>query len=355
METESLVDLIDKGIIKPLIGHPTDYADLPHFDSILQRKPPSVWARGDELAHRFAYAADYWRDARKALPLSKLTKVRWVREKWKNQNPALSGRALTEKVEMELCTNYVDLCIFGFEEQAQLILQLEDPSVMARKLIELNELATYPQLIGVGGTPHYGLNDRRVVEAARQLSAIRGDVKFFSREASLLLDGLKLSIPETIDAETVLSFHQENLAPRLWSAVATLEEEVRSNISPLNEIGTIDASLKAEQLITDAIAEVKSLDHGRKRRAASKWISVGLQTTSTIAISLAAAHAGLLPWQSLLAGLAVTNYANKNRPFDAGIQAIESKLSDWWMRTKTSQLATQLWQIQQWKDARHIR
>src|SRR5206468_8722214 len=106
------------------------------------------------------------------------------------------------------------------------VYEQENPSIMARRLIGLNEMLTYPKLIGVEGTPHYGISDKRSINAARENSLIPGDVNYFPPEASLLLDRLNLSFPATVDAGTVLAFHKEGLATRLWDSVAALEHDI---------------------------------------------------------------------------------------------------------------------------------
>jgi hypothetical protein len=350
MEWENFLELCDNGIIKPIIGHPTEYANLPHLDSLLRRHPPSVWARGDEVAHYQAGATAFWDQARKVLPLKDLLKVRWVREKWKRQYPHLAGRSLTQQIEIELCTNYVNLCIFGYENAANTLLQSRDAGLIARKLLEWNEVATYPQLLGVGGTMNYGAESKRHVEAAiAQLSPVTFDGSFLGEHVHLLLQGLDLTLPSQLDADTVKSFHAEGLAHHLWAAMEALEQELRKGI--MGDFGgpIIDVSLHTEEIIQKAMAEVKSITYDRQRRRVDNGVSYVMKSISIAAIASTTNLLEIGTVGALLAGVSATGFAARTSPFDKTVQRIERAIADWIMSAEFSSLATHIWWVRRWR------
>lgn len=130
MPLEYVLELQRNGIVRPIIGHPTDYAELSHLDPILALDPPSLWARGDEVAHVYGRAAEHWDTAREVLPFDDILRVPWVRAKWSEQRPRTSQLDLDERIRVEVSTNFVNLCIFGFEPLARSIAELKSASVL---------------------------------------------------------------------------------------------------------------------------------------------------------------------------------------------------------------------------------
>jgi hypothetical protein len=352
MHVEDFIELYDKGVARALIGHPVEYSNLKHFDPILRRRPPSVWARGDELAHRFAKAADYWKDARRLLPLSRICKLKWVRSKWKRHYPHLSGRALTNQIEIEVCTNYVDLCIFGWEPLAQFILEVPNPSWVAKRLLELNETITYPQLLGIGGTFNYGVQETHLMNSIRSQSLVPVQARLIGKEARILLDGLSLTFPQFTDAETVLSFHKASLAPKLWSTMKDLEKQLAKPAAALRLGSLAEASQKTEELISMALNDVRSIAFADARRRIGKEVSFCVKSGSIATIALASRLSGVLGLLgSALAGIAVSEFAATTKPFDQLVSGIEDAITDWIMSKKFTPLATHLWWIQEWKES----
>ena len=359
MPLAQLVELVDCGIVRPIIGHPTDYAGLSHFDPILRRKlrVPSVWARGDEVAHSYADAAAHWEEARKVLPLEDLARLPAARNKWQRQFPFLRGEALTDRVKVEVCTNYVDLCIFGWQPLARRLADLSDHRWMFRRLLELNEVATYPHLIGAAGTVNYGLADASDVEAAKRELLIAGKVEVIGPEASLLTSGLNIRFPSEMTTDALVAFHEADMASRLWRALQLLERKVaEAEVGP----SLVDASARAAVVFEEAERHATdiafALDRRRLRKQVHHSVDAITKLGSTAGIGLAAlsTHA-LSPIAAILAGIAASKYISDIDFVREELTRIDESITDRLLGRKFSSLATQLWWIHEWSRGRDNR
>lgn len=350
MPISRFVELQDRGLLKPFIGHPTRYADLKHLDPILERRPPSVWARGDEVAHAYANAAEYWKEARRELPLDSITRIKWVRDKWRRHYPALDSRTLTAQLKTEVCTNYVDLCIFGFRPLARRLLDLKNPSWFTRRLLELNEVATYPHLLGAGGIPNYRVEDAKIIETLKRQLLLCGDVRYLGQEAKILLDGLALSSPEMLSAESVMEFHRTGTAAKLWKALEELERQVaqfqaQPDIEPL-----LGASVYATDRVRDAVRIATSItyeiDRQRIERPVGRIVDCCFKIASGVGIGLAALRmGGFAPFAAVMAGAGGASFLSRLRMSDELISAVDREITDWIMSQRFGKLATNFWWI----------
>lgn len=139
----------------PLIGHPTDYTDS-CFKELFELNPPSVWARGISLMNVFNMNFE---NAQEVLPLKRIAAFSNVRKNWRWHYPHATEEQLTKNIIRELSTLYADLVVFGFQDVANNLVELGIPDYQLVKYLNgLNELLTYPNLFGLGGTPVFDYN-----------------------------------------------------------------------------------------------------------------------------------------------------------------------------------------------------
>jgi hypothetical protein len=345
MDMKAFLQLCDHGLITPMIGHPQQYADRAHLDPILQRKPASIWARGDEVAHAYANAKEYWKEARRILPLNKIHNLKWVRAKWCRQYGYLDGKVLSDQIDIEICTNYVNLCIFGFERFARTITETQQPSLIAKRLIEANEVATYPQLLGVGGSINYGLSDAPLIQNVRKQFLLDVDTTYVSETPSILLNGLGVSFPSQINAETIKRFHADGMPRHLQKAWSGFEQAIRAKGK--DAAGVFKASSQVEETLHDALRLIRSNTYNLRRTKLAKISDNIVKTSSIAGIAGAALAANLNPIAALLAGFSITGFVAKNtRAEKMAVDAIV----DFCLSMKQPGYAAHLWWIDKWKS-----
>jgi hypothetical protein len=347
-----LLTLVDRGCIQPIIGHPAHYARKPFFDDLLSFDPPSVWARGDELARRFANADEYWAMTPSVLPLPQMCAVKWVRAKFRRHFPSLSEKSLSERIATELCTNFVDLCIYGYEPLARDIAGLSDHDWSARRILEISELLTYPTLMGLGGTANYGLASSAAIDeaiSAGQLSTT--DVREIPPEAQILLDGLSINVPSNLNADLVVQFHHDGMAKPLWHALEELETQVAASAGESGSL--VDSAVVAERLMNATMRELRGVGFRRQIGQSQRqlpWVDLTVKVGAAALLTVAT-HAPIgSDWMTdALAGaqFAGTLYALK---FADRITArVERRVSEAITARTSSRLATQLWWLTEWR------
>ncbi|WP_410628185.1 hypothetical protein [Amycolatopsis sp. cmx-8-4] len=354
MKWDQFLALVERGCVQPIIGHPSHYARKAHINDLFSFKPPSVWARGDELARRFANADEHWEVAQRVLPLEEMVREAWVHAKYKKHFPHLTEKNLRERIATEICTNYVDLCIYGYEPIATGLATLPDRAWSVRRLLEASELLTYPTLMGLGGTPNYGISAPvAVAEAAGSEYLCLPEIRQFGPEVQLLLEGLALQVPTTMDVDTLVQFHQDGMARHLWSALQNLEYRVATaQATELDEL--VDSAVVAEQIIQSTLQDVRGVTFGSLRSAARRrvhpWTDLTVKLGSTLGVT-AAAHGPLgLDWlNAALAGAQFAGLMFAFKGYDRLTAAAEKRLVEHLMRRKTSSLAVQLWWLSNWQ------
>ncbi|MFJ2158282.1 hypothetical protein [Streptomyces sp. NPDC087856] len=350
---ENLIEFCRMGVIQPIIGHPVHYADKPHFDELFRMRPPSVWARGDELAQRFASGAEYWELARHVLPMDEYCQVPWVLAKWRKHFPRLPGLDLRHRIEMEICTNFVDLCIFGYESMVRDIARVPDRSWAVRRILELSELLTYPSLMGCGGTANYGLASSTAIrEAIRHNYLGDNRPRFIGHEIDVLLSGISLTVPSQLQGQAVRRFHQSGMSRRLWRALEELEGAVAED--RIN--GLTQSAHAASEIVESAIREIHRPEFlpGRMQQSGTPnmWVDMTMKVGSATALS-AVAHGPLgQDWiTAALSGISVVGLLTSLRSFDRAILKVEEKISESVAARNTSRLAVELWWLTEWRTA----
>lgn len=354
LKWDDLLELAERGCLQPVIGHPTHYAKKGHFDELLELGPPSVWARGDELARGFAGADEYWDIARALLPLEAMVQVPWLRQKYAAHFPRLGAQDLSERIEIELCTNFVDLCIYGYEPLARDLGALPDHDWSTRRILEVSELLTYPTLMGMGGTPNYGLSTDGAVRVAERHQYLgRVQYRELGVEAPILLEGLSISVPDQMGPSDVVQFHKDGMADHLWKALSALEHEVV--VAQKESMGgLLDAAATAQEIVQQTLREVRGVVYGSERsrihQSILPQVDLTMKVGSAVALTLAA-HGPLgLDWTSAIlggTGAAGTLWAIKK--FDSATARVEESLAERIASRGSSRLASQLWWLSGWK------
>ena len=341
LDLDTLVELSRKRIIIPLIGHPSDYANRPHLNSILELEPPAVWPRGLALLESLR-KEDLFDEAAKRLPLKQMASLPSVKQKWRMHHSRYSAAQLRRKIEEELMTNYIDLIVFGHREIAERIVATSDPNAVATLLLLTNEILTYPLLFGIGGTPNYPasydgqiVGSQLVTPLAKKLAVIPGDLE-------ILLKGLRIEITGNIDADTISDFHKHGLSKHLWKAIGSFER-VAGRARRLDD--TFDSAEYLQKRVKEAIRDVQDSLFERKRqnvRNRIKWYfraggaSIGFAVGTWFApLQVAATIGGGLPW-------ILENITH--------IRLLEEWLTDLAMSEEYSPGVAHLWHLKSWSD-----
>jgi hypothetical protein len=161
------LELARAGILFPIVAWPKDYGSeetaylRPLFDSTV-RTTVSMPVRGYKMVDLMG-ANRFFEQARRDSRLSELATLPQLKEKWATQFPtaAFSDDRLKSRVLTELHNNFVDLCIYGYEEVAMAAIEEPDPTIRAQTLLQSSELLTYPSLIGLDGRAQYRMNTRK--------------------------------------------------------------------------------------------------------------------------------------------------------------------------------------------------
>lgn len=358
MTVEEVVNLQRGGFVRPIIGHPSDYAGLDHLDELLEMRPPSVWARGDELAHVFADAASFWDEVRTDVPVQEMARIDWVRAKWRRHYPSATERSLTEKIEIELGTNYVDLCVFGFAPLARQIVELGDAAWSARRLLEVNEVATYPQLIGAGGTVNYGIRDAAAIEAAQRDLLLRPAARFLGPEARIITTGLGLPTAPRLDTEALREFHRRGSADRLWKTFSILESELSTQgDTDGDDVALRDAASRAAEAVEAALRESQGLAYELERTEVDKRVGAAAQVFKVApaagVVAAATTRFGYNPLAATIAGISVlggTHVASQLAPIRDRLRELDDLIVDRLMSRKFPPLVTQFWWLRRSSD-----
>ena len=180
------------------------------------------------------------------------------------------------RIDNEVKINYVDLCIYGYEELATSFAQ-ENWGI--RKILEFSERIVYPSLIGLGGTPNYGLNGAKSTKMAKGIRVPK--IAEIGPELSFLADGLSLSVPNEFIPELLIEFHKDSMSKRLWKALKSLEDAVVEcgHQKPADiEIRAIIAS----QIIKESMQTLNSAFYQIKRRKIQSNINLGVDITTKL-------------------------------------------------------------------------
>jgi hypothetical protein len=348
LDIDSFVELARKGIVQPLIGHPTYYADAPHLDPILKLNPPSVWARGTTLLDVLG-RDKFFEEARQRLPLKKIAHIGWARQKWARHYPTSTDDILTKQIEVEVSTLYADLCAFGYTDIAHEIAMEHDPDIAIKKLLIATEILVYPLLMGIRGTPNYGVKDPSLIVGLRDSALIERvkhraqgipEAHFLSQNVKLLLEGLRIEFPKTIDAEAVLSFHKEDLSKKLWMALNQLESEATSD--HMDQEALLGKAETVERLIISEVSKA-ALSYALARDSTLKIVSPVFRVSAFAA--------------GFFMAFKVTGNVELSFSFGAltligGLRKAEEWIVEKILTKRFSPIAAHLWWIEEWKRKR---
>lgn len=248
---EELVKLAQLKIVQPIIGHPVYYAGKNHLGAIMELHPPSIWARGTELIMPIGGQA-YFEEAEHTIDLNAAVNLGWVRSKWQRHYPKLDEHELTERIKVELTTNYVDLCALGYRDALDEVFSSPVIRVQIERLLTLNQLIAYPKLMAADGTACYGTGDFPPINMIR---AERVDNKtvILNEVHAHLLRRLELEFPSQFTAEQLAEFHNDAASTRLWEVIKLLEEDLQDPDSEIDVLARY--ADQASAIIDEALDE----------------------------------------------------------------------------------------------------
>jgi hypothetical protein len=269
MDLNAFIELAKYGLVRPLIGHATYYAELPHFDPIFELKPPAIWDRSYAVVDAMG-KNELFEDGKKKLPLEKITNVPWIRKRWTNYYPVLSRQhtKFEERIKTDFVNYYVDLCIFGHKALADIIAYTPSANDVALQLIASTEVISDPWLIGLGGSPQYLFDPEQYVRDWQKRKFHKVKPFFIPQVAKCLLDELELSFPEKVSIDEILQFHRDNLSADLWRVISDLKKEVKTPTGELKEV-TTDIKAKFRE-VNQAFPSF--IEERRKWEKRLKWI-----------------------------------------------------------------------------------
>ncbi|MCI9230285.1 MAG: hypothetical protein HFH96_04105 [Lachnospiraceae bacterium] len=230
MTFDDFLTLSRKGIILPVIAHPTDYVNNDDFDELFELNPPSIWARGISLVNTFNMDFD---EAERVLPLKRIAAFTNVRKQWRRHYPDVSEQQLTQNIIRELSTLFADLMVFGYQDVLYNLVDLKIPEFqMVYYLKTLNELLTYPYLFGLGGTPV--IDYKRAKDKFSYSFPITGRKEtipdIISPSLRYILEDFDIYINDLSIAQLV-EYHQENYAEKMRQAIKNLQNSTETMFS----------------------------------------------------------------------------------------------------------------------------
>lgn len=292
-----LIELWDAGIVIPVIGHPAYYAERNDLSDLLSRRPISAWARFDAAASQFG-RDDLIEKALSSLRAESLD-LEWARSKWSRQFPHLDDATLTQQIFREIANNYANLAVMGLSDVADTILR--ESRHAAALLVATNEIFTYPRVIGLGGTPSYDdttIHSQPIIQSlqAKKLN----ERQALEHGAGELMRGLRLSVPQRIDTDSIIRLHVTGEVRQVWKLHEEISALARSR-------GAGDAAGLANEygsVVREMVSKVNSIPHDKRRvNAIMRWISFGLGVGGGAAAYLATSTSGL--WVGLAAASAI--------------------------------------------------
>ncbi len=319
MSMERIVDFAREGIIQPIIGHAVDYS-APHFDALMETKPPSLWARGVALLEAMGMS-DSLRETECPLPVAEMAALPSLRAKYRRYHPGLRGDDLVDRIKRELLTNYADLCIFGERDLADRLAQSGTAQEIADRLVLANEIRTYPVLFGMGGTANYDAGTLRGDAASHAtLPTLSTGQSAFVIPASLklLANGLGIDVA-TISARDVVNFHSSGDGKRLRTAMRHFESQansaVRSDSTNEDRDQLIEVAWELERIVDAAARELSSPGFVRSAKRTERAVQAVLRVGLPAVGGLIGHLSGITAWSGMT-GAAIVQLLVK-QPIDS--------------------------------------
>src|SRR5699024_8450901 len=124
----------------------------------------------------------------------------------------------------DISVMYADMCIFGYEHEAQEMGKFLDPQKAYESLQVFNEAITYPVLFGLNSRPTYNPD-----KLENSLSKLYINPQFnippipIPPDLEVLLQGIGIDI-ETITLEDIIKYRQDGLGVALREALRSFED-----------------------------------------------------------------------------------------------------------------------------------
>jgi len=304
-----LNNLIHAGLIQPLISDPRHY-DTPDLRFLLDLQAPSVLARGIRTLELLGLE-DLLIVERSKLPLAQMASLPNLRGRMVGMG--LSENEITERVQFDIMVNLADIYVFGHNDIADRLENIDDPSQCARLLYDLSEALTYPHLFGFGGTVNYSRDNLLTKEVSAGFALKHGSfpLEELPREdLSLFLRGINFSLDE-INSDQIIEFHETGGAAALRRAIGSFEDQAIKKRRGIDYDSIDDAYNAVRAEIREASSKLLNPRERQRLAKADRRIQLALNiggmalgSATTYAIALMAGASGLALPSALGGGIA---------------------------------------------------
>jgi hypothetical protein len=306
LSVERFIEFAQAGIIQPIIGHATDYGD-PHFDALLDGKPPSLWARGLAIVEALGMM-DTLTERGCPLPVAEMAMLPNLRRKYERRYRRIDSDTLTERIKQEILTNYADLAIFGEREFADGLADVGTSTEIMDRLLLANEVRTYPVLFGLGGTANYDtelLREEADTATTLNFPEMHRSAFVIPSSLTLLARGLGIDLGR-ISAHEVREFHISGDGQRLRRAMEYFEREAHSltqvPVSTTDPTRLLEVAAELQRQVDTAAKELSAPQFTRTARRIDKTVHASL-TIGMPAIGGALSHiAGASVFEGAIGG-----------------------------------------------------
>ena len=256
---KEFLSLCQNNIIIPIIGDPHDYS-AEYFQPLFKLKiqPPSLWARGIALLDIFGIG-NVLDVARQKIPVDQIACTPEIQKKWSERLPYADENTRKQAIMNDISVMYADMCIFGYEHEAQEMGKFLDPQKAYESLQVFNEAITYPVLFGLNSRPTYNPD-----KLENSLSKLYINPQFnippipIPPDLEVLLQGIGIDI-ETITLEDIIKYRQDGLGVALREALRSFEDYCNNGLNGENLLdrdSILERAEKFQKQIRTAIGEL---------------------------------------------------------------------------------------------------
>lgn len=221
---KDFLTLCRNNIVIPIIGNSHDYS-ASHFEPLFRGKlpPPSLWARGVALLDVFGMS-DTLEIARQKIPVERIASTLEIQKKWADKLPGISKDDLKKAIMDDVSVMYADLCIFGYEYEAQEVGRFQDMQKVYESLQILNEAITYPVLFGLDSQATYNPDKFK-----NSISKLYVKPQYSVQplpippDLEVLLQGIGVNV-DTISLEDIIKYRNDGFGVALRKALNSFED-----------------------------------------------------------------------------------------------------------------------------------
>lgn len=347
---KELIELCQADIVIPIIGE-AKYYTARHFNDLfksLQTEPYSLYARGVALLEVFDMS-NTLSFAKSTLPVDAIADSPIIYNNWAKQYKNLDEKTIKDKIRHDAAVQFADLCIFGLQEEAATIAELE-PVEIYNNLKVLNEMRTYPILFGLGSQANYDQQKIKSMissKAKEQFTSINMDYAMPQaipdNELEVLFRGIGIDVNH-INTKDIISYHNSDLGKRLRAALAYFNDFFDVQGSRIKSMDLNEAYNRAKQFeigLKEANRDINdnrmypTMDKAEKRM--TTFLKIGTASLGTLPVFTQAIQGNVNPL-SMASFISSAYIVFKNFP-----EKIAELLIKYWYAEKTSKFVANMW------------